>query len=57
MEKNIISIIDWKQRRYEIAKEIATVIYADTSLNMTEERIAETAIIQADALISKLKEE
>lgn len=51
-------VIDWEQRKYEIAKDILGVIFkvSDENDDFTErECIAETAIRYADALINELK--
>lgn len=46
--------IDWEQRRYEIAKEVLPQCMSVTRIN-NPQRIAESAVVYADALIEKLK--
>lgn len=52
-------VIDWEQRRYEIAKEISGYVYNDAFIANDDytpcELIARDAIKYADALIDELK--
>lgn len=52
-------VIDWEQRRYEIAKEISGYVYNDAFVANDDytpcELIARDAIKYADALINELK--
>ena len=52
--------IDWEQRRYEIAKEMLSVIYYDDNPQegedyLTLQQAANEAVRYADALIRELK--
>ena len=52
--------IDWEQRRYEIAKEMLSVIYSDDNPQegedyLTLQQAANEAVRYADALIKELK--
>lgn len=47
-------IIDWEQRRYEIAKECVAVLMSG---EMTLEDAAKISVEQADALIAELKKQ
>ena len=55
--------IDWEQRRYEIAKEILPVLYQQSAeilkcgQSITWEEKAVCALVLADTLIAKLKEQ
>ena len=55
--------IDWEQRRYEIAKEMLLVLYQQSAeilkcgQSITWEEIAVCALVLADTLIAKLKEQ
>ena len=55
--------IDWEQRRYEIAKEMLPVLYQQSAeilkcgQSITWEETAVCALVLADALIAKLKEQ
>ena len=55
--------IDWEQRRYEIAKEMLPVLYQQSAeilkcgQSITWEDTAVCALVLADALIAKLKEQ
>lgn len=51
------SIIDWEQRRYEIAKDIFVhrMMLPQERLSLTDEGDAEIAVDLADALIDALK--
>ena len=55
--------IDWEQRRYEIAKEMLPVIYQQSAeilkcrQSVTWEETAVCALVLADTLIAKLKEQ
>ena len=55
--------IDWEQRRYEIAKEILHVLYQQSAeilkcgQSITWEETAVCALVLADTLITKLKEQ
>lgn len=53
-------VIDWEQRRYEIAKEMLSVIYSDDNPQegedyLTLQQAANEAVRYADALIRELK--
>ena len=53
-------VIDWEQRRYEIAKEMLSVIYSDDKPQygedyLTPQQAANEAVRYADALIRELK--
>ena len=53
-------VIDWEQRRYEIAKEMLSVIYSDDNPQededyLTLQQAANEAVRYADALIKELK--
>ena len=57
---NSDAIIDWEQRRYEIAKEMLSVIYYDDNPQegedyLTLQQAANEAVRYADALIRELK--
>ena len=55
--------IDWEQRRYEIAKEMLPVLYQQSAeilkcgQSITWEETAVCALVLADTLIAKLKEQ
>lgn len=55
--------IDWEQRRYEIAKEMLPVLYQQSAeilkcgQSITWKETAGCALVLADALIAKLKEQ
>ena len=55
--------IDWEQRRYEIAKEMMPVLYQQSAeilkcgQSITWEETAVCALVLADTLIAKLKEQ
>ena len=49
------SAIDWKQRRYELAKDIIKAVIADDR-GGNSDAIAKYAVNCADALIKRLKE-
>lgn len=55
--------IDWEQRRYEIAKEMLPVLYQQSAeilkcgQSVTWEETAVCALVLADTLIAKLKEQ
>lgn len=55
--------IDWEQRRYEIAKDMLPVLYQQSAeilkcgQSITWEDTAGCALVLADALIAKLKEQ
>ena len=55
--------IDWEQRRYEIAKEMLPVLYQQSAeilkcgQSITWEEKAVCALVLADTLIAKLKEQ
>ena len=55
--------IDWEQRRYEIAKEMLPVLYQQSAeilkcgQSITREETAVCALVLADTLIAKLKEQ
>ena len=46
-------LIDWEQRRYEIAKDILCAAYCDLEQSIA----AKDAVVYADALIKELKGE
>ena len=54
---------DWEQRRYEIAKEMLPVLYQQSAeilkcgQSITWEETAVCALVLADTLIAKLKEQ
>ena len=53
-------VIDWEQRKYEIAKEMLSVIYSDDKPQygedyLTPQQAANEAVRYADALIRELK--
>lgn len=53
-------VIDWEQRRYEIAKEMLAVIYCDDKPQdgedyLTLKQAAHEAVIYAESLIAELK--
>lgn len=48
------SSVDWEQRRYEIAKTMLPIIYANNKLNALQEYV-DGAVNIADTLIKKLK--
>ena len=50
-------VIDWEQRRYEIAKDILAAQISDSKSaeNNTEEVLAKCSVTYADALIKELK--
>lgn len=53
-------VIDWEQRRYEIAKEMLSVIYSDDNPQdgedyLTLQQAANEAVRYAEALIKELK--
>lgn len=57
--ERIIPIIDWEQRRYELAKAAMQGIYSNShpefAMNTSNETMAEWALMIADAMIEKLK--
>lgn len=58
-ESDRIKIIDWEQRRYEIAKDMLAAFLSNSCTNVyagTPEEHAIDAVQYADALIEKLKE-
>lgn len=51
---NLKDSIDWEQRRYEIAKDVYTVLLGQSN-ELTYMQKAENAVRRADALIEALK--
>lgn len=49
-------VIDWEQRRYELAKDIIKAVVAD-DCGGNSDALAKYAVNCADALIKRLKEE
>lgn len=52
------SVINWEQRRYELAKTSMQGLLSNCSkecINMEVDQIAELSVMQADALVAELK--
>lgn len=49
-------VIDWEQRRYELAKDIIKIVIANEN-GINSEAVAKYSLNCADALIKRLKEE
>mgnify|MGYP000451807614 CR=1 FL=1 len=49
------SVIDWEQRRYELAKDIIKIVIANDN-GVNSEAVAKYSLNCADALIKRLKE-
>ena len=54
IKDNHLTSIDWEQRRYEIAKDVYTVLLGQSN-KLTYFQKAENAVRRADALIEALK--
>lgn len=57
--EEVIDVIDWEQRRYELAKAAMQGIYSNShpeiTMNTSNETMVEWALMIADAMIEKLK--
>lgn len=55
IELNILPVIDWEQRRYEIAKDVMAASFAQSMAGVSLPTYAHICVQWADALIEELK--
>lgn len=55
LKDNHLTSIDWEQRRYEIAKDVYTVLLGRSNDEQALFKMAEKAVLRADVLIEALK--